>query len=95
MTTRSSSHAPIENTNPASTAPHRDATESWRRAMLFGAIAGAVIGALDETYQSGTPGREVSVYDAMADTAGAACGALAWQLWVAWRRRGRTREATP
>lgn len=70
----------------------RAATESRRRSMLLAAIAGAVVGSLDETYQSGTPGREVSALDVVADTVGAACGALVWRLWAAWRARARTQE---
>ncbi len=60
---------------------------SRRRALLSGALLGLLIGAIDESYQSGTPGREVSALDVLADTVGAALGALAWTLWSARPRR--------
>ena len=62
---------------------------SRRRALLTGALLGLLIGAIDESYQSGTPGREVSGLDALADTVGAALGALAWTLWTARLQRRR------
>ena len=56
------------------------------RTLLSGLIPGSVVGALDEAYQSGTPGRQVSAFDALADAIGAAGGGLAW-VWYAARRR--------
>lgn len=55
--------------------------------MLAGLLLGAVVGAVDEAYQSHTPGREVSAFDALADALGAALGALAWWLFGTWRAR--------
>jgi VanZ family protein len=62
---------------------------SWRRALVSGALLGLLIGAIDESYQSGTPGRDVSALDALADTVGAALGALMWTLWNARGQRRR------
>ncbi|MEZ5651380.1 MAG: VanZ family protein [Burkholderiaceae bacterium] len=47
----------------------------WR-AALWALIAVALIGMLDETVQMWTPGRTPSVYDWLADVAGAACAVL-------------------
>ena len=62
---------------------------AWRR---FGpAIAVAIVwGILDELHQRYTPNRDSSVYDALADALGAACGA-ALTLWLV-ERRTRRRE---
>ena len=57
------------------------------RALLVGLLVGGLVGTLDELYQSGTPGRDVNVFDALADTLGAALGALAWAGSKAYRRR--------
>jgi len=58
------------------------------RRMIAGALLGACMGALDETYQRLTPGREVSALDVLADTTGAALGAFLGPLWLdpLWRR---------
>ena len=45
-------------------------------------------GILDELHQRYTPNRESSVYDALADAVGAACGA-ALALWLARETRQR------
>jgi VanZ family protein len=55
--------------------------------MLVGLALGAVIGTVDESYQSRTPGREVSAFDALADTIGATLGAFVWWQIGAWRTR--------
>lgn len=65
------------------------------RTMLAGALLGAVVGALDEAYQSHTPGREVSAFDALADALGAALGALVWRQLAAWRARRPTPPGGP
>jgi VanZ family protein len=58
-----------------------------RVAVAF--LAAALFGCLDEAYQSLTPGRHSSVWDALADAVGAGFGvALAW----AWSRRSTSRH---
>ena len=59
------------------------------RAVVLAALLGLGIGALDETYQRRTPGREVSALDALADSVGVALGTLAWGVFEA--RSGRRR----
>jgi VanZ family protein len=59
------------------------------RALLAGALLGAVIGTLDELYQRGTPGRQSGPADALADTLGAALGCWVQSRFAA-RRAGRS-----
>ena len=56
----------------------------WVAFAVAAALAGA-FGALDEWYQTTTPGRDGSPYDAIADLVGGTLGALSVTLW--WRRR--------
>jgi VanZ family protein len=49
---------------------------SLPRALLLGAIAGALWGTLDEGVQGHVPGRTPSWADLLADSVGAACGGL-------------------
>ncbi len=56
-------------------------------AFAVAVIAGAAFGGLDELYQSTTPGRAATVWDALADAVGASIGALTVMLW-------RTRKVT-
>jgi VanZ family protein len=63
------------------------------RALLVGLLLGAVVGTLDEAYQSGTPGRDVSGFDTLADALGAAVGCLVGSWWLA--RSGRARSQAP
>ena len=58
---------------------------AWRRAGPAAVLA-IVWGILDEFHQHFTPYRTVSVYDALADAMGAACGA-GLVLWLLARRR--------
>jgi VanZ family protein len=59
-------------------------------AFLVSILAGALVGSLDETYQRSVPGREVDVFDLLADTVGAGVGG--WiHLW--WRKRRRPSSA--
>jgi VanZ family protein len=44
-------------------------------AVMFIIAVGATIGALDEAYQGYVPGRDMSIYDWIADVAGVALGA--------------------
>jgi VanZ family protein len=73
----------------------RPGRRSAARTLLAGLILGSVVGALDEAYQSGTPGREVSARDALADAIGAAGGGLAWAYFAARRRRAGAPPETP
>ncbi len=50
-------------------------------AFAVAVIAGAAFGGLDELYQSTTPGRFATPWDALADAVGASFGALAVMLW--------------
>jgi VanZ family protein len=54
--------------------------ESWKRHslrnLLLCIVGVAVYGALDEWHQSFTPGRDMSVYDWLADVAGAVIGSV-------------------
>jgi VanZ family protein len=54
-------------------------------AGLVALICGSTIGALDEIYQKGTPGRESSAFDWMADTLGLILAFLLY-TWNARRR---------
>ena len=56
-------------------------------ALAIAVIAGAAFGGVDELYQSTTPGRAATPWDALADGVGASFGALAVVLW---RRRKAT-----
>lgn len=58
---------------------------SLGRRAAVGAILGAAIGVLDEWYQTHTPGRDSSLYDALADTIGASIGAVVFRLRHATR----------
>ena len=70
---------------------HRAARATWpgrprlRRAVLA-LFAIALFGVADEVFQAGTPGRDSSIYDWMADTLGASV-AQAWGL-ATERRQG-------
>ena len=50
---------------------------SWRTSRLFGAVlaTGSVLAALDEFHQLFVPGRDCSLWDALADVIGVALGA--------------------
>jgi len=67
----------------AASAPGLGPAALWAAAMLGAALFGAV----DEWYQSFTPGRLSSRYDALADAAGAVAGAALNGLWLV-RRKG-------
>ena len=58
------------------------------RAALAGALLGLGVGAIDELYQRGTPGRESSPFDTVADTAGAMLGS--WFAHKVATHRART-----
>jgi hypothetical protein len=67
---------------------------SWKnhrvRNLLICILAVSIYGALDEFHQSFTPGREVSVYDWVADTLGAVLGSFAgWASVVIASAKGR------
>lgn len=67
----------------------RAARDTWptaprRRRMLVAALAVSAVGACDEVFQSHVPGRDSSVYDWAADTAGAT---LAQVVGMALSRR--------
>ena len=47
---------------------------SWKKHLLWAVLCGAVLGALDETYQGFVPGREQDLLDWMADVTGVAAG---------------------
>ena len=53
------------------------------RRALVAVLAISALGVLDEWFQSGVPGRDSTVYDWIADTAGAGLG----QAWALWRAR--------
>lgn len=55
------------------------------RVVLSAALAGALLGALDEAYQMQVPGRSTSAWDWLADTAGAVLGGLAWSRFAGRR----------
>jgi VanZ family protein len=65
--------------------------ESAARAALVGALLGLGFGTLDEIYQRGTPGRESSWLDTLADTVGAMLGAWTYHRVTSWRRRRSAR----
>ena len=65
----------------------RSGRRGTARSLLTGLFLGVAVGAVDELYQSGTPGRQVSAYDALADAIGAASGSLAWAWWAARGQR--------
>lgn len=54
---------------------------SRRVAFAIAALGCAAFGAIDELYQSTVPGRSSSLYDAMADAAGAVIGAAVGCVW--------------
>jgi uncharacterized protein YfiM (DUF2279 family) len=58
-----------------------------RRTLWIGALAGLLVGTLDELYQSTVPGRSLDAMDAAADTMGTMVGALAWFAWTRRKRR--------
>jgi hypothetical protein len=53
--------------------------------FLFLLAVGSSIGALDEMFQSYIPGRNMSIYDFLADTMGVAAGVSLALLWRRWR----------
>jgi VanZ family protein len=55
--------------------------------IAAGALLGAVVGASDEAHQSTVPGREVDVFDIVADTIGAAAGVWVFGRWRAMASR--------
>jgi len=59
-------------------------TTGLRRALVAIALASA-LGAVDEKFQAGVPGRDSSAFDWMADTLGAS---LAQALFVSREKRG-------
>jgi len=61
------------------------------KAGLAALVMGSTIGALDEIYQRGTPGRESSPFDWMADTLGLTL-ALVLYTWNARRREAPARR---
>jgi VanZ family protein len=62
---------------------------AWRsrRPLLVGALAGALVGVLDEWIQSRVPGRDPDLFDLVADLLGAATGA-----WLAARALRRLKS---
>lgn len=60
----------------------RSVTSSRVGAFMFLLAIGATIGAVDETIQGYVPDREMSIYDWMADVAGAGAA-----IWFTMRRR--------
>jgi VanZ family protein len=59
-------------------------------------ITGAIVGALDETYQLTVPGRERDVLDWVADVAGATIGnvlSMAFRAWSVSRQRLNMRRS--
>jgi len=60
------------------------------RLAVFAAASSAIYGVSDEVHQSMVQGRYASVYDAMADTAGAAAAALL--IYLVLRRRDEDLE---
>ena len=57
--------------------------------MVIVVLVGAVVGALDETYQATVPGRERELLDWVADVAGVLVGvglASGITTWLTWRR---------
>ena len=58
-----------------------DAPKPLRGVLIL--LAASALGAADERYQAGVPGRESSPYDWMADTVGASLA----QVWCAARER--------
>ncbi|MBU1698976.1 MAG: VanZ family protein [Candidatus Eisenbacteria bacterium] len=73
-----------------------DYKESWRRWKLYLIVIGAVLlfGCLDELNQSRVPGRDSSLYDLMADLAGAIVGSLLWR-WTRQFERKKEKGRCP
>ena len=46
--------------------------------VVLAILLASIVGALDERFQAGVPGRDSSVFDWAADTAGAALGAITY-----------------
>jgi VanZ family protein len=59
-----------------------------RRRVLMAIGFGAVMATCDELFQRTVPGRQSSVYDALADTLGVS---IAQWLWLRWSARGARR----
>jgi VanZ family protein len=58
----------------------RWAAGDGRRGWLIGLAAAAVVGAVDEVYQSTVPGRTTSALDWSADLIGGTAGGIAWAI---------------
>jgi len=67
---------------------------SSRRAILLAILASSLYGATDEWHQAFVPSRSSDVRDWMADTAGAALGAIAFAGVAARRQYGLTSDAS-
>lgn len=72
---------------------HLSATLDPRRLLLVALIVASLYGLSDELHQGFVPTREVSVWDWLTDTAGAAAAVLVWSgMLRAWMRRGAIRS---
>lgn len=55
-------------------------------AALLAAVATSIFGMIDEIYQNTTPGRQLDIWDWLADTMGAFTAALLYAGWPRYRR---------
>ena len=60
-----------------------------RQGVRFWVVAAAVLSVTIELVQLAIPGRTTSFWDVVANTSGAAVGALLALGWTAWGKRGR------
>lgn len=72
---------------------HRAVRGTWPGAGTYPRVVGSLVGialfgVADEIYQAGTPGRDSSIFDWMADVLGASLGLFLGLLRERWRRRG-------